>query len=62
VLRMLGLLEGLDVLVPEPAPRPIELLKTRGRHRKRAGHPRSPKTKPADAGRWVWGDERTNAT
>ncbi len=41
VLRALGLLEGLERLVPEPLPSPIEQLALRGRRRKRAGRPRS---------------------
>lgn len=58
VLRTLGLLDALDMLVPEPAPSPIELLKLHGRQRRRAAHPRLPGTKPGVPGEWVWGDER----
>jgi transcriptional regulator with XRE-family HTH domain len=58
VLRALGLLDALDVLVPEPAPSPIELLKLHGRQRRRAAHPRSVGTQRGEAGQWVWGDER----
>ena len=58
VLRALGSLEALDVLVPEPTPSPIELLKLHGRQRRRAGRPRSVGRQPGEAGRWVWGDER----
>lgn len=36
VLRALDLLEGLDALVPVPAPRPMELLEREGRRRQRA--------------------------
>jgi transcriptional regulator with XRE-family HTH domain len=57
VLRTLGLLDALDVLVPEPAPSPIELLKLHGRQRQRAAHPRSVGKQPSEAA-WVWGDER----
>jgi transcriptional regulator with XRE-family HTH domain len=58
VLRALGLLEALEQLVPEPLPSPIELVKLRGRTRRRASgrHGRRPpergETRP-----WHWGDE-----
>jgi transcriptional regulator with XRE-family HTH domain len=45
VLRTLGLVERLDVLVPEAAPSPMELLQLRGRRRQRA-----PKRGSAQAG------------
>ena len=35
VMRTLGLLENLDLLVPEQKPSPLELLKTRGKQVKR---------------------------
>jgi putative transcriptional regulator len=41
VLRILGLIDGLDRVVPEPAPSPIEQLRHRGRKRRRASSPRS---------------------
>ena len=44
VLRALGLLSGLDRLVPERAPSPIEQLERRGRERQRASSPRSPRS------------------
>jgi transcriptional regulator with XRE-family HTH domain len=56
VLRALDLLEGLERLVPEPGPSPIDEFERRGRRRQRArssrhsdtGHPRKA---------WRWGDE-----
>jgi transcriptional regulator with XRE-family HTH domain len=36
VLRVLGMLEALDRLIPEPTPSPIELVKLQGRRRRRA--------------------------
>lgn len=36
VCRVLGLVEGFDVLVPEPLPSPLAQLKLRGKQRKRA--------------------------
>lgn len=41
VLRVLGLLGGLERAVPEPLPSPIEELRLRGRERRRASSPRS---------------------
>ncbi|HEX3947726.1 MAG TPA: helix-turn-helix domain-containing protein [Acidimicrobiales bacterium] len=62
ILRVLGLVDGLDALVPEPLPSPIEQWKLRGRQRRRAGSPRHGRTaagpetgRPGD--RWQWGDE-----
>ena len=54
VLRALDLMEGLDGMLPEPVPRPMELLKLKGKERKRAS---SPKTVQA-AKNWRWGDEK----
>lgn len=55
VLRSLDRLEGLDVLVPEPLPSPIERIRLKGRERRRAagsrGAGRSQKTQP-----WTWAD------
>jgi len=53
VMRGLGLLERLEALVPEAGPRPMELLKLKGKARKRV---RTTK-KPADEKPWTWGDE-----
>jgi transcriptional regulator with XRE-family HTH domain len=56
VLRALDLLDGLDRLVPEPSPSPIEELKRSGRRRQRAGTPR--RGAPREASRpWRWPDE-----
>lgn len=41
VLRVLGMLGGLERAVPEPPPSPIEELRLRGRERRRASSPRS---------------------
>ena len=53
VLRALGLLEGLNALVPDPLPNPIEQVTLQGRRRRRAA-PRAqsrPATEP-----WSWDD------
>jgi transcriptional regulator with XRE-family HTH domain len=53
VLRVLDALPGLDALVPEAGPRPMDLLKRGGKVRQRAPHHRSaPAEKP-----WSWDDE-----
>lgn len=54
VCRVLGLVERFDLLVPEPAPSPIEQLKLRGRRRQRAS---TQKRARAVSGKWQWGDE-----
>jgi len=56
VLRALGQLDGLDHLVPEPLPSPIERVKLEGRRRRRAASHRD-KTPPKAAPGWRWGDE-----
>lgn len=55
ILRALGLLDRLDVLLPERTVRPIEELENRGESRKRVSRPRKPK---APAKSWTWGDEK----
>jgi putative transcriptional regulator len=51
VLRALDLLDGLEVLVPEPLPSPIEQLERQGHRRQRASTPRSDDDNPT----WRWG-------
>jgi transcriptional regulator with XRE-family HTH domain len=55
VLRALDLLDGVDRLVPEPTPSPIDELKRKGRQRQRAGSPRGGPAAPARP--WRWPDE-----
>ncbi len=65
VLRALDLLDGLERLVPEPGPSPIELLKLHGRRRRRASGERGGDAVDAeDEAResWRWGDERPGET
>jgi transcriptional regulator with XRE-family HTH domain len=54
VLRVLDALPGLDNLVPPTGPRPMDLLKRKGKVRQRASGKRAakPKEKP-----WSWDDE-----
>ena len=54
VLRVLGLLEGLNQLIPEPGPRPMDLLKLKGKTRRRASS-RSIVSEPKAP--WRWGDD-----
>jgi len=54
VLRVLDALPGLDNLVPEIGPRPMDLLKRKGKVRQRASGKRTakPSGKP-----WSWDDD-----
>jgi len=54
VLRVLKLLDGLELLVPDTGPSPLDLLKLKGKTRKRAS---SPRRKDAPGSPWRWGDE-----
>lgn len=53
ILRVLELLPGLDQLVPEPGPRPMDLLKRKGKVRQRASSGR--RTAGSDK-KWSWDD------
>ena len=53
ILRVLGLLDRLETLVPETGPRPMDLLKLKGKVRERA----SGKRKPTNEIPWKWSDE-----
>ncbi len=55
VCRVLGLMENLDALLPEPEPSPIAQLEMQGRRRRRAtGQKRVPKKIKL----WTWGDDQ----
>jgi transcriptional regulator with XRE-family HTH domain len=54
IVRILGILERFDLLIPESLPSPIELLKQQGRKRRRASSREIKKT----AKEWRWGDEK----
>jgi transcriptional regulator with XRE-family HTH domain len=54
ILRVLELLPGLERMIPEPAPRPMDLLKRKGKQRKRA----SGRRRPAPPGEpWTWDED-----
>jgi len=54
ILRVLDGLPGLDGLIPEAGPRPMELLRRKGKPRQRASRQRS--SAPAKES-WSWDDE-----
>ena len=58
VLRVLGMLDGLERLMPETSPSPIDELKRQGQRRQRAGSPRSTATQNPPSP-WRWGDEES---
>jgi len=53
ILRVLDLLPGLDRLLPEPGPRPMDLLKLKGKVRQRASSGRRPDRSKKE---WSWDD------
>jgi len=55
VLRVLKLLDGLELLVPDPGPSPLDLLKLKGKKRQRASSVRKKNDHPESP--WQWGDE-----
>lgn len=56
ILRALGMLDGLEALVPQPVPSPIEQLDRQGRQRQRA-RPAAPSKDDGSASDegWTWG-------
>jgi len=54
VCRVLGVLDRLDLLLPEPVPSPIEQLKMQGHKRQRAS---SRKTGRGGKTEWTWGED-----
>jgi transcriptional regulator with XRE-family HTH domain len=53
LLRVLGLVDRFEMLVPKSLPSPIEMLKREGKQRKRA----SKETVKPKPGSWTWSDE-----
>jgi transcriptional regulator with XRE-family HTH domain len=65
ILRVLELLPGLDSMIPGAGPRPMDLLRQKGKVRQRASSKRksgSPKSGSGQTGRsdepWSWDDEK----
>ena len=56
VLRVLGILDQLDALVPEPLPSPLQQVKLQGKQRQRARTASAGGTRKTA---WVWGDEQS---
>ncbi len=54
LLRVLDLLEGLDNLIPETGPSPMDLLKRKGKVRQRVSSRRRENRSDEE---WTWGDE-----
>lgn len=57
VLRALGLIEGLEQLVPEPVPGPVDLLHRQGHPRSRASRRRAAPEADTAGEPFRWGDE-----
>lgn len=57
VLRVLGLLDRLEALVPEPVPSPLRLLEIQGRQRKRAVSRTDKGAEGSTSDDWSWDDE-----
>lgn len=58
ILRILDLLAGIDMLLPEAGPRPMDLLKLQGKVRRRASSPRSaPENSVRKPRAWTWNDD-----
>jgi transcriptional regulator with XRE-family HTH domain len=55
VCRALDILERLDLVLPEAAPKPMDLLRLQGRRRQRARTTAAP-DQPSQP--WTWGDGR----
>ncbi len=53
LLRVLELIDGVDRLVPETGLRPMELLRLKGKDRRRASSKRAVKSDE----KWHWGDQ-----
>ena len=59
VCRVLGLMDRLDLFIPEPAPSPIAQLKMRGKVRQRASGTRAARQNVLrEESTWTWGDDK----
>jgi len=55
ILRALGMIENLDLLIPEPTASPMQMLKMQGKLRQRASGKEPTLAEPK--GTWTWGEE-----
>jgi transcriptional regulator with XRE-family HTH domain len=56
IFRVLDLMENLDRLIPEPVPKPIDLLKQKSKTRVRASSKKSAKKKTTKT--WQWKEDK----
>ena len=56
ILRTLGVLDSFVDSIAEGGPRPLDLLKLKGRERRRAS-PAAKRKRQDSGGSWSWGDE-----
>ena len=54
IFRVLGLIDGLAVLIPEKGARPLDLLKLKGKQRQRAS---TRKRTKSSGDPWTWGED-----
>jgi transcriptional regulator with XRE-family HTH domain len=54
IFRVLGLIEGLAALIPETGPRPLDLLRLKGKQRRRASAKKNAKSNGEP---WIWGED-----
>lgn len=54
ILRVLNLFDAISAAIPEGGPRPMELLKLKGKERQRVSAKRHREQPPNE---WSWGDE-----
>ena len=54
ILRTLNLLDAINAAIPESGPRPMELLKLKGKERQRVSAKKQSQQSQND---WSWGDE-----
>jgi transcriptional regulator with XRE-family HTH domain len=57
ILRVLGLVEALEILIPENVISPIAALKLRGRQRQRASGSRGENSADAPITPWTWNEK-----
>lgn len=55
VVRVLGLLDHIDRIIPEPSPSPIAQLRSQRKQPKRVRHSKPPST--TSGKKWTWADD-----